>query len=142
MSRSRRSVKPTPVTVVKQRKEWDCGVAALAMVLRKPYGDISHAVRLTIPVLPRRGLGLYHLERLARHFGRTFHRIYKRRDYLTQFKGVGILGVEGEQFAWSGHWVVVKDGVVIDPDNDYVYGLDEYFRVHKAKPLTLLWLKP
>lgn len=130
--------KACPVTVVRQRGNWDCGIAALAMVLQKQYADVSYPVRELIPVMPRRGLGLRHLKALAASFGVHLHCHYKSKDYLRQFKGVGILSINGGAMCWAGHWVVIKNDVVIDPDDERIYSLTEYLQQHKATTGALL----
>lgn len=126
-----------PVSVVKQKYNYDCGVAALAMLLRKPYGDVSAVVRKLIPKFPRRGLGLYHLELLGKELGVDLKRVYKTKEYLIG-RPTGILGVVGGNMSWAGHWVVIKEGVIIDPDDALIYGLKEYLDITKARPTTLL----
>jgi len=131
-----------PVRVIKQRNDMDCGVAALAMLLHKPYGDVSLVVRRLVPVIPRRGLAAYHLQEIAAtHFGVSLCRVYKSRDYLLG-QPTGILGVTPASnksgIGWCGHWVMLKEGVVLDPNDGFVYGLKEYLRKNKAKPAMLL----
>ena len=128
-----------PVRLVQQRHATDCGVAALAMLLRKSYGDISYVVREYIPIMPRRGLGIYHLEELAKHFGVKLRRVYRSKDYLKD-RPTGILGVMGEKMCWAGHWIMLKEGVVIDPDDGLIYGLREYLKIMQARTGTLLIL--
>lgn len=126
-----------PIRVVGQRKDWDCGIAALAMVLRKPYGDVAVHVRELFPLDAKRGLGLYHLEAIAKNMGTRLRRVYRRYGYLKD-NTLGILGLQGEKLHWAGHWVVLKEGVLIDPADERVWGIEEYLRYMKARPCTLL----
>jgi ABC-type bacteriocin/lantibiotic exporter with double-glycine peptidase domain len=126
------------VVVQRQRHDWDCGVAALAMLLGLPYGDVAAAARAlygtTMPT--RRGLGIYHLEEMAAALGRTLRRVYKRPGYLTG--ATGILGMNGGSMCWAGHWVVLKAGVIVDPDGGDVWSVDDYLAETKSRPATLL----
>lgn len=124
------------VKVVAQRRNWDCGVASLAMLLGVPYGDVSAAVRARYGKAPRRGLGIYHLEELANLLGFALRRIYKRAGYLDGQSGV--LGMNGGTMCWAGHWVVLKGGAIVDPDGAEVWGVDDYTRQHKCRTATLL----
>ena len=115
------------IKVVVQKKAYDCGIAALAMLLDKPYGDVSKAVReLYEPKKFRNGLAVYQLEAIGEHLGVPLKRIYKSKAYLTG--QTGILGINwGKTGDSRGHWVVLKDGdTVIDPEDGSVYKLFDY----------------
>lgn len=126
------------VKVVAQKHGWDCGVSSLAMLLGLPYGDVAAAARAlwgsTKP--SKRGLGIYHLEQIAKHLGRKLTRVYRRRDYLAG--RTGILGLNGGSMCWAGHWVVLKAGAIVDPDGGEVWDALEYVKKYKARPATLL----
>jgi hypothetical protein len=126
------------VKVVRQRHDFDCGVAALAMYLGVSYGDVALMARTmfgsTQPT--RRGLGLYHLEAIAESIGRPLTRIYRRAGYLDHRSGV--LGVTGGEMSWAGHWVVLKGGAIVDPDGAEVWTVEDYLTRHKTRPATLL----
>lgn len=134
--------KVSPIRVVKQRHNWDCGVACLAMILDKEYGDVIRVTKDLYPTIPRRGLGLYHLEAIAVEFHQKFRRVYKRLGYLER-NPTGILGVMGGHIASEGHWVVLKEGVVIEPWHvkRSIYGLQEYLHMNKARTATILVLE-
>lgn len=134
--------KPAPIRVVKQRHNWDCGVACLAMILDKDYGDVIRITRDLYPMIPRRGLGIYHLEAIAAKYQRTFRRVYKSRGYLD-CQPTGILGVLGGHIASEGHWVVMKEGVIIEPwhEKRSIYGLAEYLQMNKCRTATILILE-
>ena len=131
-----------PVQVVAQRHDWDCGVAALSMLLRTPYGDVIATTKRLYPVIPRRGLGIVHLEVIAEEFGKHLKRVYKSKDYLLD-RPTGILGLNGGEMHWSGHWVMMKEGVIIEPWHERysIYGLKEYLQETKSRPATLLVLE-
>ena len=126
------------VTVVRQRHSWDCGVASLAMLFGIPYGDVAAAARRLWGTVPpsRRGLVLHHMEALADAVGKSLCRIYKQRDYLQN--RTGILGVNGKGVCWAGHWVVLKAGAIVDPDDATVWKIEDYLAKHKVRPATLL----
>lgn len=126
------------VKVTHQRHDFDCGVAALAMYLGVPYGDVAAACRALFGSTKpeRRGLGLYHLEAIAFELGTCLHRTYKSAGYLDGASGV--LGMNGGAMCWAGHWVVLKGGAIVDPDGGEVWTLDDYTRKHKCRTATLL----
>jgi len=129
----RRGIKVTP-----QKHDFDCGVASLAMLLGLSYGDVSAACRQlfgsTKPC--KRGLGLYHLEAIGALLDRPLRRCYKQKDYLA-FQ-TGVLGLMGGDMNWAGHWVVYKNGTIVDPDGAEVWDALEYLQKHKARACTLL----
>lgn len=126
------------VVVLRQRHDWDCGVAALAMLLGVQYGDVAASCRAiwgsTQPT--RRGLGLYHLETLAESLGRSLRRVYRQQGYLQG--QTGVLGMNGGEMCWAGHWVVLKAGALVDPDGGDVWAIDDYTKRHKCRTATLL----
>ncbi len=126
------------VKVIPQRKDWDCGIAALAMLTGKPYGDVSHIVRETVrdPKLKQRGLLLRQVEDVAAALGMPLQRVYRSKGYLAQ--ATGILGVNGGMCDPHGHWVVLKDGMVFDPSGAEAWAVADYLRAGKCRPATLL----
>lgn len=136
-------MKGCPTRVIRQRHDWDCGVACLAMLLDKDYGDIAAAVKRHYPVIPRRGLGLYHLEHLTRmESNHRLRRIYKSATYLLDHS-LGILGLNGGSCNWAGHWVIWKSGVIIEPSHEKrpVWSLEDYLKDSKSRTATLLVLE-
>jgi hypothetical protein len=129
--------------VVPQRKDWDCGVAALATLLGKSYGDVSAAVRELFPdgqaKIRRAGLNIYETETVAAHFGVTLRRRYRTKGNGHLEGGTGILGILSPKMHWAGHWVVLKDGThVVEPDGGEVWKLNDYLQRWNARPATLL----
>lgn len=131
--------KPTGVKVIQQRKDFDCGVASMAMLMNVTYGDVSAVCRaLYGSTKPnKRGLLLYHMEEIADQLGTRLKRVYRGNDYMVGKSG--ILGMNGGQMDSAGHWVVLQNGnTVIDPDGGDVWTLDDYVKKYKCRPATLL----
>lgn len=126
------------VTVIRQRHDWDCGVAALGMLLGLSYGDVAATARALYGTTRpnKRGLMLYHLEEIAAASGRELRRVYRSSGYLEG--ATGILGMNGGEMCWAGHWVVLKAGAIVDPDGGDVWSVDDYTKRHKCRPATLL----
>jgi ABC-type bacteriocin/lantibiotic exporter with double-glycine peptidase domain len=129
--------------VVAQRKNWDCGVAALASLLDEPYGDIAAAVRELFPdrqaIIRRYGLNVSETEKVAAHLGTSLVRRYRNKDYRYLDNGTGILGIFSPKMPTAGHWVVLKDGThIVDPDGAEIWKLDDYLKHWGARPTTLL----
>lgn len=134
--------KPSPIRVVKQRHDWDCGACCLSMLLDLPYGDVVKVVRDLYPTTHRGGLALYQMEEAACSLGRSLRRVYRSQGYLQRHP-TGILGVLGGDTG-EGHWVVLKGGVVIEPNHAKkgpIYELAEYLQVSKCRTVTLLILE-
>lgn len=127
------------IKVIQQKKDYDCGIAALAMLLGITYGDVSAVVRSLYGTTKpnKRGLMLYHMEEIADQLGTKLKRVYKSKNYLSG--KTGVLGMNGGMMDKAGHWVVLKDGnTIIDPDDGAVYQLYEYVEDNKCRPATLL----
>jgi ABC-type bacteriocin/lantibiotic exporter with double-glycine peptidase domain len=127
------------ITVTKQRHDWDCGVAALAMLLGKPYGDVAVIVRdLVDPIkLKKRGTIIADLALIADSFGISLKPIWRKTNYLVN--QTGILGMLGGQMDKAGHWVVLKEGkVIVDPDDGSVWSVEDYTKRFGCRTVTLL----
>ena len=131
--------KSSGIKIVPQKKDYDCGIAAMAMLLGITYGDVSAVVRaLYGSTKPnKRGIMLYHMEEIASQLDTPLKRVYKAKSYLSG--KTGILGMNGGNMDSAGHWVVLKDGdTILDPDDGAVYKLYDYLEENKCRPATLL----
>jgi ABC-type bacteriocin/lantibiotic exporter with double-glycine peptidase domain len=132
------------VKVVNQRKTWDCGVACLAMILARPYGDVAAFARdlLASDIIDqakvrRRGLTILDMQIIADGFGVALQPLAPKRGYLAMHSG--ILGMLGGEMDPAGHWVVLKAGaIIVDPDGSEVWTVDDYVARTKARTVTLL----
>lgn len=131
------------VKVIGQRKNWDCGVACLAMVLGRPYGDVAAVARdliasgyIDATKVRRRGLTIQDVQLIADGFGQALEPVPRAAGYLSGRSG--ILGVLGGQMDPAGHWVVLKAGAIVDPDGSEVWSVEDYVSRTKARTVTLL----
>lgn len=125
--------------VITQKNNVDCGLAALAMLLGVPYGDVSAAClsRYGARTPNNTGLALYHLEELADCFGVPLRRIYISKNYLDG--QTGVLGLNRGPIGSDGHWVVLQGGnTVLDPADGTVWNLDDFITKFHYRPATLL----
>ena len=122
---------PSPIiTVIVQRAESDCGVAALAMILGKTYEEVLVACGHDHPRVLTKGLWATGMSRVAASLGVTLTR--KRTfDVETAF---GLLCL-------SDHVVVLKNGLIIDPGDGSVWDADVYLAT-KDERATLLLVPP
>lgn len=131
--------KSSGIKVVPQKKDYDCGIAAMAMLLGLPYGDVSAVVRALYGTTKpnKRGLLLYHMEEIGDQLGTPLKRMYRSKAYLSG--KTGILGMNGGCMDSAGHWVLLKDGdTILDPDDGSVYKLYDYLEENRCRPATLL----
>lgn len=132
---------PDGVKVISQRSDWDCGVAAIAMLLGVPYKDVLAVVKEMYDPkqLKRTGLILRQMEEVIENrFGLKVDRRYRRDGYLDGASG--ILGLNGGDCAPHGHWVVIKDGLILDPSGGEAWAPDDYMKAGKCRPATLIVL--
>ena len=127
------------VRVVAQRKSWDCGVAALVMLTGESYGDVSAIVRAEVDPrkLRRRGLSIADVVDVASRFGHRLRVVYRSDGYLKKHSD-GILGMTGGQMDKAGHWLILKAGVVVDPDGAEVWSVEDYTKRFQCRPTVLL----
>ena len=129
------------VKCVSQRHLADCGTACLAMLLEIPYGDAAAAVRAVLgDGYQESGTEAPDLQRAARRLGVRLRSVRRKREYLDG--QTGILGVmpdgDASDLYPSGHWCILKAGVIIDTDAVVWPSASDYFRLKRAKPTTLL----
>jgi len=131
------------VKVVNQRKSWDCGIACLAMIVGVPYGDVAAFARdllaeglLDERRVHRRGLVIEEMQWIADGFGVALKPVSRSQDYTVGRNG--ILGMLGGEMDPAGHWVVLKAGVIVDPDGSEVWSVEDYTARTKARTVTLL----
>jgi hypothetical protein len=133
----RRGIKVTP-----QRRDWDCGIASMAMLLPMEYADVSSMARTLFDSksLKQNGLLVREMEELAGALGFELKRRHKSKSYLegqTGILGFNYIGKKGEY----GHWAVLKDGThIVDPDGAEIWSIDDFLKHRKYKTATLLTL--
>lgn len=126
--------------VIAQRLSWDCGVASIAMLLDIPYNDVRDVVneRIDDPLLKKRGLILRQVEEVLGYFKFKSKRVYAKEGYLDG--ATGILGLLGGTMDKCGHWVVIKDGMILDPSDGAAHTPEEYMAENKCRACTMVVL--
>ena len=112
----------------------DCGIAALAMYLGKTYEDVLTVAAMVTKNkrVHRSGVFATELMRIAEQLNITL--IQKRRwDLETAF---GVLFVDVHQ--GNRHAVLLKDGLIYDPDDLTIWDAEVYFEQQGCKPQLLL----
>lgn len=130
--------KPKGIKVTRQRHDWDCGVASLAMLLGKPYGDVAALVKENIDKkkLRKRGMIIKDVLDIAEMFGTSLEVIWRKKDYLVG--RTGIIGLKGGGMSSAGHWAVVKNEVIADPDDNSMWSVEDYKKKHQCRTTVLL----
>lgn len=108
------------------------------MLLGKPYGDVVTVVRDMVPEEIRRrvGMRIQDVIDVARVFGADLRKLHRSKGYLNG--RTGILGVIGGGMDKAGHWVLVKNEVIADPDDGTLWSVEDYKRRHKCRTTVLL----
>ena len=125
-----------------QRRNYDCGVAALAGFLGVAYEDAYvAAIAASATFRSRQGLSIPDMIAMARGFGRTLTRTHYKRVDLEEH--VGILGVNWDRSVWrkhgsQGHWVILRAGTIIDPSGPCYSDAADYLITNKGRAGTLL----
>lgn len=114
---------PAVVEVVVQKTSSDCALASLAMLLGKPYRQISDAALVVCPRPHKSGLWTTEIIKVAKKLGATL----KREDPKTfDEEGTGLLIVRKRN--GTSHVVLLFQGIVIDPSSGLVYDKDTYLK--------------
>jgi ABC-type bacteriocin/lantibiotic exporter with double-glycine peptidase domain len=121
------------VKIVAQRRSFDCAVAALAFYCGLPYEDVYVAAARTVPGQLRRGMWVREIISTARRLGRRLSRTHWRQVDLEESAGVLMLSKRQ-----TGHAVVLRNGLIIDPEGPTILEADEYLKLHGWRVGTLL----
>lgn len=121
-------IAPTPM-----QDAWDCGVACLAMLTSRSYGEIRAAIPKGTRV--QEGLGATALRNIARRVGCDARWI--RDGNLEEI--VGILGLARLDPSEPGHYVMVLKGVLYNPADTHIWtDIESFFKTRRWKPTGVL----
>ena len=124
---------PEIIEPVIQKEDSDCVIAAVAMLLQKPYREVSEVALKTFKIRPHsNGLDLRQTRALLRKFG--MNPISVSVKDLDLDEETGILSVTKK----NPHVVVLFEGVIIDPANGFLYTRDAYCAEQKARLTRLI----
>lgn len=122
------------IKMIPQRHKTDCGVSTLAMICEVSYEEALLAINKKGVI--KDGVALRIVRNAARKLGRRL--ILKRAIDLDN--DTGILGVRSPNWDFD-HLVILKDGMIIDGQDQTVWDYDSYFEAHSARYTSLLMLK-
>lgn len=124
---------PTVIEPIVQKSISDCAIAALAMLLCRPYHDVSaRAIRMTRKP-HHRGLGTRQFMALARQCGAQ---LVRARGAVDLEDETGLLCVAFPDK--TEHALVLFNGVIYNPADGLLYVPDVYVSSRKAR-VTGLW---
>lgn len=123
------------LTLVRQRTDGDCGVAALATLACLRYEEV-HAVAATVDRVRHGlcGMRVRDLHRVGEQLGLAFE--WRRRYELDE--DAGLLVVHGPHAARDGHAVAAYDGLLFDPLERFPQPWRAYQARYDARFATLL----
>lgn len=124
--------------VIAQRRSMDCGVAALAMLLAQSYEDTYAAATRIAPRVQRNGLYLKELVAIAAQLGARLERRHSGRYSLDDDDGILSIRRSAPESKIRWHFVVLRRGIILDPDGPMVVDVADYFALTHTKPCTLL----
>jgi ABC-type bacteriocin/lantibiotic exporter with double-glycine peptidase domain len=122
------------IKMVPQRHKTDCGVCTLAMLCEVSYEEALLAIGQKRVIT--KGVQLRAVRDAAKKLGRRL--VLKRGFDLDT--DTGILGIVSETWDFE-HLVILKDGMIIDAQDQTVWEHDDYMEAHHAKAVSLLALK-
>jgi ABC-type bacteriocin/lantibiotic exporter with double-glycine peptidase domain len=117
------------VKIVGQRAEGDCGIAALATLLGLAYEDVYVAASGLDKERGKSGLYVRDIMEIARQLGAPM-RINRRPD-LDDCRGVLKVKWRKRAKGYGGHYVVLYEGMVVDPSGPMVLPHEEWFAAHE-----------
>lgn len=140
--RGRGHHEPVVIEVVVQKDIADCGVAALAMLTGKSYGEVMAVVPArTRGDLSKKGISVAQLRKYAKALGCPLR--YVKDGDLSNV--VGILDLQryaeegNPRKGYEGHLAIVAKGVVINPNDGGIWtDIDAFFKTRRWAPLGVL----
>lgn len=112
-----------------QRGEGDCAIACLAMLCNVTYEDALDALSSVAPKAHRRGAWKTQIVAAAAKLG---VRLVQRKPVAYEH-ATGILScVITDSRKRVGHVVILRWGLIIDPDGGVVWEPDDYIAAKKA----------
>lgn len=129
---------PTPVLrMVLQRREWDCGVAALSSLTGVAYEEVLAAAARVAPRVEEDGLYLTQMEKIAHELDASLVR--KRSSQVDFETDTGILHVYDVR-AHVYHVVLLWEGRILETDGS-AWHADVYLATKRFKAGCLLVLE-
>ncbi len=124
---------PDIIEPIIQKEDGDCAIAAVAMLIQKPYRDVSEVALKMFKQRPHStGLELRQIRALLKKFGATPVSISPKEVDLAE--ETGILSITKK----NPHVVVLFEGVIVDPANGLLYSIDAYCADQKARITRLI----
>jgi ABC-type bacteriocin/lantibiotic exporter with double-glycine peptidase domain len=131
---------PRRVRLVRQREEWDCGVAALSMTLGLSYDQVYDALAPDLlGVASRHGLVLEQLVTIAAALGRSLRPVQAVDGRVTLAADrPGIIGLlfDAGLASERAHWAVLHQGHIFCPAAGAITPIADY--AHHAEAFALL----
>ncbi len=125
------------VELVIQRGKGDCGIAALAMLLGRPYEDVfAAAITRTCQKPHHSGMLTRQIQAAAARLGIV---LILRRSWDLE-SSAGLLTVEQTEpkpDEFTQHLVLLKFGLIFDTDGT-VWEPETFFEQQKFRPVSLL----
>jgi hypothetical protein len=119
---------PTVIVPQMQMSDWDCAVAALAMLLEVPYADVRRHVRAKAPT----GVSVASMRRIGTRLGKPL----VWRTFTSDEDAIGVLYLTHPDRA---HAVLYVRDTVYDPaSGQWWTDADTYFRTSGYTPDGLL----
>lgn len=123
------------------RRSKDCGVAALASYMGVAYEDV-YAVALRVsPRFAKKkdGLGIDELRAVASRFKCALSPVHWSKVDLDDQRGVlGVNWNKPKEHGAPGHWVVLSEGTIIDPEGPTYDNASDYLAKNNGRAGTLL----
>jgi ABC-type bacteriocin/lantibiotic exporter with double-glycine peptidase domain len=126
---------PCSVTFVKQERDYDCGIACLAMVLDEPYADVYAAASQTLKKWPDPdGITSRQLCSIAKKLSHPVTSM-DPKGVINWAHETGVLLVGGGRHY---HFVVVFQGAILEPTFGKVWDFETYLTLHKLKMVRFI----
>ena len=121
---------PLAIQPIIQLTTADCGVAALAMLLGKPYAQVARSLLKTHPKAKSEGMWTGEMITVAKRY----KTLLKVRSPKVLFERDDLTGL----ITTTDHVAVLFQGVVIDPNDGQVWDLETWISTNDHKVVEVL----
>ena len=127
---------PSVIEPIIQKSSGDCVIAAIAMVLGKPYVEVSQVAETIKPDPREKGITIREAQTIAKKLvGRQFESINPKATDTDLGSETGVLYVRlGRDY----HALVLFEGVIFNPADGLLWNLEAYLGNKKAHVVRLL----
>jgi len=122
--------------IINQRRQFDCAVSAVAMLVQCHYNDALLAAARVVRKMED-GMSVGEMERVLRRLGCQVRRVPWNAVDIDNDTGLLVVNWNDATLPFK-HAVVLRRGTIVDPSDSTTWDADDYLKVNNGRAGTLL----